>query len=180
VRAPAQIRPLERAVCGTVFVNADYLARRQVVDKFLFERFIGKAFKRLLPIQFDSREILTGFHNLFHFRFDGGQVFLSYRRLAAFACGELKIVVKAVFDRRPDGDLRPGKKAGYGLRHYVTDGVADCFKPLVGLYCVVCFRHSDTSDGLLYAICGGRVNPFYTRRVSYFFVRLDKTCLLFR
>ena len=43
------------------------------------------------------------------------------------ASRQLEIVIKTIFDGRPDGVLGPGPEPGHGLGHYVRRGMAqDC------------------------------------------------------
>ncbi len=75
----------------------------------------------LAAVHFDPLERLVFLDDLGHFRLDRGKVVLGKRPLG------LKVVVEAVFDRRPEGKLdaviEPHHGAGHDVRRRVPHDV---------------------------------------------------------
>ena len=114
VRAAAEIEPL------ALMIQRDRLIRRDRVQELVLEGFsqIGKAAMRLVAADVFAAERLVGLDDRCHLGLDPRQILWPERLVAG------EIVVEAVLDRGPDGDLGAGKqplhRLGHDMRAVVT------------------------------------------------------------
>ena len=116
--ATAQVRKV------TLIVDGDGGILWQPVNELQLVGLIGEHSPCLLPRKLLALEFLVAGKNLPHLLFDYRQILLGD------GAGQLKIIVKAVLDGRPDGHLGAGKQLQYRLRHNVGGTVADGGQPL--------------------------------------------------
>ena len=93
------------------------------LDDLLLVRLVGKNLETFPDRVFFADERLVFVNDLTHGRFDAGEVVVSEMGTP----GKLEVVIKTVFDRRPDGVLRPWPEPGHGLGHHVCRGVPKDF-----------------------------------------------------
>ena len=118
VRAGAQVREV------SLGVGADHCIFRQVFDQFHFVRFIfslefGQGFR---SGQFFPDQGIVGF-DLAHFFFNGPQIFRREHMVA------VQVVVEALFNGRPDGELGAREQMLDGLGHHMGGRMADGMEP---------------------------------------------------
>src|SRR5438477_8627472 len=94
VRAAAQVH--ERAVR----VHRDDLILLEVIDSLELEWIVLEAPLRLFSTHLFTRERIIGFHNLAHLPFDRRDILGRERPT------DIEVVIKTVFDRRAEADLR--------------------------------------------------------------------------
>ena len=102
-------------------VDRDRLARRQVADQLGLEPLAARLEKRdrlLARPHLAAERTLCG-DDLAHPRLDGGEILWRERRVAG------EIVIEAVLDRGPDGDLGAGMQRLHRLGQHVRRIVAD-------------------------------------------------------
>ena len=148
MRAAAQINKI------TLTVTGNGLGFRQIADDFGFIvlAFLKEELDRLIAVPDFTHDRLVAFNDLVHLLFDLDQIVGRERGFAG------EIVIKAVFNRRANGDLRVGIKLlngfGHHVRAIVTDQGQNLFMP---------FGHD----------FDGRIGVNLTRKVAHFAVDDD-------
>ena len=102
-------------------VDLDLLAFGDGVDQLELELFshVGEQLLRLGPVHHLAGERRVARDDLAHLGFDDRQVFRRER------LGPGEVVIEAVLDHRPDGDLRAGIELLHGLGHDMGGVVTD-------------------------------------------------------
>ena len=121
MRARAQIHEL------ALTVKADHRVLRQILDQLHLVVLVSLLHEgdRLISGKREALQRQTLLHDLLHFLFNGGKI------LAGDGLLELKIIVEAVLDRRPDRQLRVRIQALYRLSQNVGGGVAEGPRPVL-------------------------------------------------
>ena len=109
-----------------LLIKRDLRALRQIRYEFLFIRLVKflHQFERVLSGQGETFDGQIAFHDLLHFRFDLFQILLRDGGL------EIDVVVKPVFDDRPDGEFAGGINGLDRLRQNVGRRVTEHIQPL--------------------------------------------------
>src|SRR5262245_2777240 len=118
VRAAAQVEPLALAI------DADRLVFRNGIDQLDLE-LLAHVAERALGLIARPHFLGEGFvarDDFAHFFLDDGEIIKRERLVAE------EVVVEAVLDHRPDGDLGAGPQALHGLGQHVGGVVADQFQ----------------------------------------------------
>ena len=118
MRAAAQIEPV------ALLVDFYLLVCRDGVDQFDLELLahVGEDAFGLVARPDFLGEGFVARDDLAHLLFDRGEIFRRERLVAE------EIVIEAVLDHRPDGDLRAGPQRLHGFREHMRGVVADQFQ----------------------------------------------------
>ena len=118
VRAAAEIEPV------ALLVDFDLLVCGDGVDQLDLEQLalVAKGFLRLIARPDFLGEGFVARDDLAHLLLDGGEIFRRERLVAE------EVVIEAVVDHRPDGDLRARPQRLHGFGEHVRGIVADEFE----------------------------------------------------
>ena len=118
MRTAAQIEPV------ALLVDLDLLVFRDGVDQFDLEQLalVAKNLLGLLARPHFLGERFVARDDLAHLLLDGGEILRRERLVAE------EVVIEAVLDHRPDGDLRAGPQRLHGFGQHMRGVVADEFE----------------------------------------------------
>ena len=106
-----------------VLIEADRFIFRQIFDKLHLVGFaaVGKEFDRFFARQLLAFKHSASLDDLLHFLFDLVQIF-RHKRVRA-----VKVIVKTVFDRWPNGDLRTWPETLHRFRQHMAGRMTENF-----------------------------------------------------
>ncbi len=115
-----QVRSCTQVYKAALIIKADLGVLRQILYQFYFERlaFFFHKLDRLCPWKRETRDLMTLFDDLFHFCLDLVQI-LPGKRIG------VKIVVKALVDRRSNRHLCIREQALYRFRKHMRRRMPD-------------------------------------------------------
>ena len=114
------MRPAAKVGKVALTIQRDNLAFRQVTDDFSFVMFafVVKKFNGIFAGHDNALKLLVAFDDFMHLCLDFFKIFRRERLFAG------KVIIKTVFDSRPDGNLNVRPQFFNRLRHNVRTAVA--------------------------------------------------------
>ena len=115
------MRPAAQIIPFPLFVDRNWLTLRQVLDDlgFVFFAHFAEMFNRFRAVPDFTGEGFIAVNDFAHLGFDLFEVILGERLLA------VEVVVEAIFNNRPDSDLRAGEQLLHGFGQHVSRVMPD-------------------------------------------------------